>query len=71
MIDITADFQSSQNYLMESLLLDIADLFFQSSYRSLCLTVKNHVVEKTGPFSLPLKVLLYSTFPITLHEILL
>jgi hypothetical protein len=22
-----------------------------------------------GPFSLPLKVLLYSTFPITLHEI--
>ena len=49
MIEITADFQSSQNYLMEFLLLDIADLFFQSSYRILCLTVKNHVVEKTGP----------------------
>ena len=48
MIEITADFQSSQNYLMEFLLLDIADLFFQSSYRILCLTVKNHVVEKTG-----------------------
>jgi hypothetical protein len=49
MIEITADFQSNQNYLMEFLLLDIADLFFQSSYRILCLTVKNHVVEKTGP----------------------
>ena len=49
MIEITADFQSSQNYLMEFLLLDIADLFFQSSYRISCLTVKNHVVEKTGP----------------------
>jgi hypothetical protein len=49
MIEITADFQSSQNYLMEFLLFDIADLFFQSSYRILCLTVKNHVVEKTGP----------------------
>ena len=48
MIKITADFQSSQNYLMEFLLLDIADLFFQSSYRISCLTVKNHVVEKTG-----------------------
>jgi hypothetical protein len=48
MIKITADFQSSQNYLMAFLLLDIADLFFQSSYRTLCLTVKNHVVEKTG-----------------------
>ena len=48
MIEITADFQSSQNYLMEFLLLDIADLFFQSSYRISCLTVKNHVVEKTG-----------------------
>jgi hypothetical protein len=48
MIEITADFQSSQNYLMKFLLLDIADLFFQSSYRILCLTVKNHVVEKTG-----------------------
>jgi hypothetical protein len=34
---------------MEFLLLDIADLFFQSSYWILCLTVKNHVVEKTGP----------------------
>jgi hypothetical protein len=34
---------------MEFLLLDIADLFFQSSYRILCLTVKNHVVEKMGP----------------------
>ena len=33
---------------MEFLLLDIADLFFQSSYRISCLTVKNHVVEKTG-----------------------
>ena len=33
MIEITADFQSSQNYLMEFLLLDIADLFFKSSYR--------------------------------------
>ena len=49
MIEITADFQSSQNYLMEFLLLDIADLFFKSSYRISCLTVKNHVVEKTGP----------------------
>jgi hypothetical protein len=48
MIEITADFQSSQNDLIEFLLLDIADLFFQSSYRILCLTVKNHVVEKTG-----------------------
>ena len=48
MIEITADFQSSQNYLMEFLLLDIADLFFKSSYRISCLTVKNHVVEKTG-----------------------
>ena len=48
MIEITADFQSSQKDLMEFLLLDIADLFFQSSYRILCLTVKNHVVEKTG-----------------------
>ena len=48
MIKITADFQSSQNYLMEFLLLDVADLFFQSSYRLSCLTVKNHVVEKTG-----------------------
>jgi hypothetical protein len=34
---------------MEFLLLDIADLFFQSSYRISCLTLKNHVVEKTGP----------------------
>jgi len=33
---------------MEYLLLDIADLIFQSSYWILCLTVKNHVVEKTG-----------------------
>jgi hypothetical protein len=33
---------------MEFLLLDIADLFFQSSYRVLCLKVKNHVVEKMG-----------------------
>ena len=49
MIKITADFQSSQNYLMEFLLLDVADLFFQSSYRIFWLTVKNHVVEKTGP----------------------
>ena len=48
MIKITADFQSSQNYLMEFLLLDIADLIFQSSYWISCLTVKNHVVEKTG-----------------------
>ena len=48
MIEITADFQSSQNYLMEFLLLDIADLFFQSSYWISCLTVKNHVVEKMG-----------------------
>ena len=48
MIKITADFQSSQNYLMEFLLLDVADLFFQSSYRIFWLTVKNHVVEKTG-----------------------
>jgi hypothetical protein len=48
MIKITADFQSSQNYLMEFLLLDIADLFFQSSNWISCLSVKNHVVEKTG-----------------------
>ena len=34
---------------MEFLLLDIADLIFQSSYWISCLTVKNHVVEKTGP----------------------
>jgi hypothetical protein len=40
MIEITADFQSSQNDLMEFLLFDIADLFFQSSYWILCLTVK-------------------------------
>ena len=45
----TADFQSSQNYLLEFLLLDTADLLLQSSYRLSCLTVKNHVVEKTGP----------------------
>ena len=44
----TADFQSSQNYLLEFLLLDTADLLLQSSYRLSCLTVKNHVVEKTG-----------------------
>ena len=48
MIKITADFQSSQNYLMEFLLLDTADLLLQSSYRLSCLTVKNHVVEKAG-----------------------
>ena len=46
---VTADFQSSQNYLMEFLLLDIADLIFQSSYWISCLTAKNHVAEKTGP----------------------
>ena len=45
----TADFQSSQNYLLEFLLLDTADLLLQSSYRLSCLTVKNHVVEKMGP----------------------
>ena len=33
---------------MEFLPLDIADLIFQSSYWISCLTVKNHVVEKTG-----------------------
>ena len=33
---------------MEFLLLDIADLIFQSSYWISCLTVKNHVAEKTG-----------------------
>jgi len=60
MIEITADFQSSQNYLMEFLLLDIADLFFQSSYRILCLTVKNHVVEKTGPSLIPFNLYLIS-----------
>ena len=49
LLNVTADFQSSQNYLMEFSLLDTADLFFQSSYLILCLTVKNHVVEKTGP----------------------